>query len=108
MRDINYLEIGKRIQKQRKNLKITQEQLSEKIDVAPSYISEIERATSTPSIAVIVKIANVLDLNLDYLICGVNFSNIEGRFKELLRDIPEKNHSLFMDLCTSIADPLKK
>ncbi len=41
MENLNYKEIGKRIQSKRKEIKITQEKLSEIIDVSPSYISEI-------------------------------------------------------------------
>lgn len=36
MVDVDYVEIGKRIRNARKNLKLTQEKLAEKIDVAPS------------------------------------------------------------------------
>ena len=43
MQNLDYKEIGKRIKIKRKELKITQEKLSEIIDVSPSYISEIER-----------------------------------------------------------------
>ena len=63
MKELNYAHIGKRIKEKRTSLHITQEKLSEKIDVSPSYISEIERGTSISSLAVITKIANVLDLN---------------------------------------------
>lgn len=35
MENLNYREIGKRIQNKRKELKITQEKLSEIIDVSP-------------------------------------------------------------------------
>ena len=107
MREINYKEMGQRIRKQRLNYKLTQEKLAEKVDVAPTYISEIERGNSISSLAVIVKIANVLDLNVDYLLCGINNSNVETTFSEILRDIPEKNHELFIKLCTNIANCLK-
>ena len=38
MEFLNYKEIGKRIKAKRKEKKITQEKLSEIIDVSPSYI----------------------------------------------------------------------
>ena len=108
MVDVDYVEIGKRIRNARKNLKLTQEKLAEKIDVAPSYISEIERGTSICSLFVIVKIANILKLNLDNLICGINSSNVDATFKELLKSIPKEKHKLFMDLFISIANALKE
>ena len=60
MENLNYKEIGKRIQTKRKEIKITQEKLSEIIDVSPSYISEIERGSSICSLATLTNIANTL------------------------------------------------
>ncbi len=108
MKEVDYVEIGKRIKRQRKKYNLTQEKLAEKVNVAPTYISEIERGTSICSIAVLVRIANELNLNLDNLVCGINISNIESTFKELLEGMPKKNHKLFMDLCMDISDRLKK
>jgi transcriptional regulator with XRE-family HTH domain len=108
MEKIDYVEIGKRVKVARKRAKLTQEKLSEKVEVAPSYISEIERGTSICSLAVIVKIADVLELNLDNLICGINESNVNDTFKELLNRIPKEKHKLFINLCGSIADTLSE
>lgn len=107
MREIDYVQMGKRIREQRLKYKLTQEKLAEKVDVAPSYISEIERGTSICSLSVLVRIADVLELNLDNLVCGVNISNVDTTFKELLRNIPNKNHRLYIELCTNIANVLK-
>ena len=106
--ELNYKEMGKRITLERKKLNLTQEKLAEKVEVAPSYISEIERGTSICSLAVLVKIATELNLNFDYLIVGVNDSNVEGKFKKLLNEIPEENHKLFIDLCDNIASVLSE
>ena len=103
MKEIDYVEMGKRIKFQRLQLKITQEKLAEEVDVVPSYISEIERGSSISSLAVIVKIADILHMNLDYLICGINILNSESTFKEIIKTIPEENRDLFMDLCLSNA-----
>lgn len=107
MKEINYKEIGKRIQEKRLLLKITQEKLAEEIDVSPSYISEIERGTSICSLAVLVNIADSLKLNLEMLINGINENNIDSSFSEILRDIPVKNRELYINICKSIANNLK-
>ena len=52
MNELDYVEIGKRIKIKRKEQKLTQEKLSEIIDVSPSYISEIERGTSISSLSI--------------------------------------------------------
>ncbi len=107
MQNLNYIEIGKRIQIKRKELKLTQETLSEIIDVSPSYVSEIERGCSVSSLATITKIAQALDLSLDYLIWGMTENNLNISFREIIKTIPEKNHILYFNLCQNIAETLK-
>lgn len=107
MKDLNYVEIGRRIQIKRKELKLTQEKLSEIIDVSPSYISEIERGSSISSLATISKISNILNVSLDYLVFGINKENFSNTFYEILKNIPEKNQDLYISLCENIANSLK-
>lgn len=107
MNELNYIEIGKRIRIKRKEMCLTQEKLSELIDVSPTYISEIERGTSISSLATIAKLSNVLELNLDYLVFGITNINSNTTFSEILKTIPEKNHELYINLCENIANSLK-
>lgn len=107
MENLNYRKIGKRIQNKRKELKITQEKLSEIIDVSPSYISEIERGSSICSLSTIVNIAKILDLSLDYLVFGITEKNVGGVFTNILNTIPVKNRNLYISLCENIAQSLK-
>lgn len=107
MKDLNYVEIGRRIQIKRKEQKLTQEKLSEIIDVSPYYISEIESGTSISSLSTVSKIAGTLHTSLDYLVFGINKNNSSNTFYEILKTIPEKNHPLYIDLCENIANSLK-
>lgn len=108
MVNIDYVAVGKRIRIARKNSKLTQAKLAEKIEVANSYISEIERGKSICSLASIAKISKALNANLDNLIFGINISNADSTFKELLKSILEENHKLFIELCTNIAKTFNK
>ena len=85
MKDLNYDEIGKRIKIKRKEMKLTQEKLSEIIDVSPSYISEIERGSSICSLATITNIADTLNTSLDYLVFGITENNSNQTFTEVLK-----------------------
>ena len=107
MYELNYIEIGKRIKLKRKEKNLTQEKLSEIIDVSPSYISEIERGCSICSLSTFTNIAISLNTNLDYLIFGVTANNSNQTFTEILKAIPEKNHKLFINLCENISNSLK-
>ena len=80
MDELNYVEIGKRIKIKRKEMNLTQEKLSEIIDVSPSYISEIERGGSIASLATICKISNTLNCGLDYIVFGITTNNANHTF----------------------------
>lgn len=107
MDELNYIEIGKRIKIKRKEMHLTQEKLSELIDVSPTYISEIERGTSISSLSTISKLSKELHLNLDYLVFGITNKNSDTTFSEILKSIPLKNHRLYISLCENIANSLK-
>lgn len=107
MKDLNYEEIGKRIKIKRKEMKLTQEKLSEIIDVSPSYISEIERGSSICSLATLTNIANTLGASLDYLVLGITKKNADTMFTDILNSIPVQNQNLYISLCENIADTLK-
>lgn len=103
MKEIDYKGMGRRIKEGRNKMKVTQEKLAEKIDVSPSYISEIERGTSICSLAVLNDIADVLELNLDYLVNGINENNVDSSFSEILKDISKQEQKLYIDICKNIA-----
>lgn len=107
MGNLNYKEIGKRIQAKRKEIQITQEKLSEIIDVSPSYISEIERGSSICSLATLTNIANTLNASLDYLVLGITKNNADNMFTDILNSIPAQNQKLYISLCENIANTLK-
>lgn len=107
MENLDYVQIGKRIKIKRKEMELTQERLSELIDVSPSYISEIERGSSICSLATISNICYILNTSLDYLVFGITENNSDQTFTEVLKSVPEKNHKLFIDLCENISNSLK-
>lgn len=107
MKELNYKEIGKRVKIKRKEANLTQEKLSEIIDVSPSYISEIERGSSICSLVTLTNIADTLNASLDYLVLGITENNADTMFSNILKSIPKKNQNLYINLCENIADTLK-
>ena len=105
---MDYKAIGKRIKEKRISYKLTQEKLSELVDVCPSYIGEIERGNSIPSIATIVNIAKELNLNLDFLLLGITPENSSTFFSDLILSIPDNKKDLFVKLCENIAKTLNE
>jgi len=64
--------IGARIKDIRNGKGVTQEQLSENVGINPKYLSSIERGKENPTLNILLKLTQSLDVNLDEL-----FSNIE-------------------------------
>ena len=63
LRDKDYL-LGKRIQHLRIKRGLTQERLSEMVKVSMTHLSMIEAGKSTPSLKLVYKIADKLDVKL--------------------------------------------
>ena len=59
---------GSRIRLTRKKQGITQEHLSEIVDISRTYMSAIECEEAVPSLPVLIRIAKVLDVPVDYLL----------------------------------------
>ena len=68
--ELDYQEIGRRIAKRRKELGLKQVQVCEAAGINDKYLSCIERATSIPSLEVIMKLASVLDTTPDAFLVG--------------------------------------
>lgn len=91
---LDYSLIGVRIKKRRRNLKLTQEVVAERVDISPQYMSNIERAVSIPSTEVIMGLAIALDTTPDeFLVGAVKYTEDEEKWRgvaELLRGMDEK------------------
>ena len=60
--------LGIRIRESRKNKKLTQEALAEIADIGVMYLGEIERGQKMPSLNILIKIIEALDVSADYLL----------------------------------------
>ncbi len=90
--ELDYSEIGRRIARRRKELGLRQVQVCERAGINDKYLSCIERATSIPSLEVIIKIALALDTTPDeFLIGSMRHESEEWRdVAELLRGMDIK------------------
>lgn len=74
MDDTMLMEIGKRIQKCRKQLGFTQEQLAEKMNVSIQMISNLERGMKAIRIDNLVNLSRILHVSTDYILTGTDTS----------------------------------
>ena len=90
--ELDYSEIGKRIARRRKELGLRQVQVCELAGINDKYLSCIERATSIPSLEVIMKLALALDTTPDEFLTGsIRYKNDEWKdVAELMRGMNTK------------------
>lgn len=63
-------EIGARIRKLRQKQGKTQVYFADSLYISPSYLALIEAGKRTPTLEVLVQIASISDVSIDYLIFG--------------------------------------
>lgn len=80
--------IGKRIAKLRREHNMTQEQLSEKLDISIKHCSSVERGLSSLSLEKLVDVSELFDVSIDYLVKGTLNPN-EDNISQFLSEVPQ-------------------
>ncbi len=89
MNNFSNINIGNRIKKQRQKLNLTRESFSEKIDISPQFLADIENGKKGMSIETLCKICSTFDISSDYLLFGdLLIFNSENSIYNLLKDNP--------------------
>ena len=93
---MDYSEIGRRIAQRRKDLGLRQTQVCEKAGINDKYLSCIERATSIPSLEVVMRLALALETTPDTFLTGtIRYDDEPWKdVAELLKDMSTKQLSL--------------
>ena len=76
-------QIGKRIQERRKAKGLTQEELAERINISPHYLSALERGCYNIKLELLVSILNILECSADEIFCDVVKKDASVRASEL-------------------------
>jgi len=95
------LDIGSKISELRKAKKWSQEDLAKEVGSSRVMIGNYERNSNTPSIDIILKIAKVFDVSVDYLVGEGQLSTYDKEVLKRIEDIehlPEedKNHLFYV------------
>lgn len=84
--EILYVEMGNRIQKRRKNLKIKQSELAEILGISNNHMSSIENGKEKPSLDAFIRLCEALKVTPDYLLLGnMHANNVPQDIVEGLR-----------------------
>lgn len=100
MEDIKNI-VAKNITELRLLNNMTQMELAEKLNYSDKTISKWERAESSPDISVLVEIANLFGVSLDYLVRAEN--NIEETVKENKQKETKYNRKVISYISESVA-----
>ena len=98
-------EMGQRIMTRRKSLRLTQEELAEKIDVSTQMISNLELGKKAIRPENLAEVCRVLDISADYILTGVNTNNQEiSIIAEKLMKLSNKEFEIVSDLIDYMQD----
>lgn len=104
--EIDYCEIGKRIARRRKELGLKQTEVCERAGINDKYLSCIERASSIPSLEVVMRLALALDTTPDAFLTGsIRFDEDQWRdVAEMLRNMNPTKLSLAKSFLSWLAE----
>jgi transcriptional regulator with XRE-family HTH domain len=102
---IDYKVIGNRIKKERKQSKLSQEELAECLGISSSFQSRMERGATKISLDMLGRISETLDISLSLLVAGVADSSCDFLDEELssaIEDFTPLERRLLLDIVKSI------
>lgn len=104
---IDYKSIGSRIKKRRNDLKMTQDQLSSKINISTFYLSKIENGKAHATLDMLSLIAYHLEIDLSYLVTGTSMlekSYYISELEEIYKNATNKQMALIIRLAKAVLD----
>ena len=96
-KEIN-IQIGEQIRIAREQAKITQEQLAERIDVSPQYISDLERGVVGISIATLKRACVSLHVSSDQILFGESVNDVTTIIENQLRALSKEQCVLLSEI----------
>ncbi len=96
--EFQYKEMGTRIKVRRRELKIKQAELAEKLEISNNHMSSIENGRQKPSLDTFIGICKCLNVTPDYLLLGTMHAyNIPQDILDKLRLCNQSDIELAMD-----------
>lgn len=105
---LDYNVIGERIKEARRAKNLTQEALSEKMDLSVAFLSRIERGSSHINLKRLNQICDILEVSEGYILNGVDSTKknyLDKEFSDLLKKCtPEKQKMIYEIAKTIVAN----
>ncbi len=100
---MDYFKIGQRIRKYRKAHGLSQEQLAERVGISVTHMSHIETGNTKLSLAVLVELAQTLEVQTDDLLREEFYGRrgAENEALNLLQQCDERQVRILLDILRS-------
>ena len=98
---MDYVKLGEKIKKERIRNRFTQEMLAEMADITSSYVGQIERGERKVTLSKLVRIANVLNVSVDYLLSDnieLTEDTLQVEIKNAMNNMEEKDKHMIIDI----------
>ncbi|WP_287955838.1 helix-turn-helix transcriptional regulator [Achromobacter sp.] len=104
------IRVGKAIAQRRTEANLTQEQVAEKLGIGPEAVSRMERGTVMPTVARLVRLAEILSCGADDLLMdGSNRASDQAKLiAQLLDDLTQNDRDLLLELLRKMSSRLKQ
>ena len=101
-----YKKLGENIKQERLKHHLTQDQLSEKLNISTSYLGRIERGERNIPLSTLIKIADLLDVSIDYLLKDssnkYNSDSLSFEFHNLIQNLSISEKNVILDMILSL------
>lgn len=91
--------MGQRLRSCRLSSGLTQERLSELLDISVKHYSEVERGITGLSVEKLIQLSNILGISLDYLLKGDKDSEIiPSQIADIYHSCPQEKLGYFLEV----------
>lgn len=104
-KEIN-IKIGEQVKKARESAKLTQEQLAEKIEVSPQYISDLERGVVGISIQTLKTLCTELCVSSDSILFGSDDNKKAYRIQEKFEFLSDNQMMILFDIISKYVEAI--
>lgn len=104
---LDYNIIGERIKEARHAKNMTQEALSEKMDLSVAFLSRVERGTSHINLKRLNQICDILEVSEGYILNGADSTKknyLDKEFAELLKKCSPEKQKMIYEIAKTIAE----
>ena len=101
---MNLIKIGRFITDCRKNKKLTQSQLAEKLNITDKAVSKWDRGVSLPDASIMLELCDILDISVNELLNGekIEMENDNQKNEQVLleitKELQQKNKTIWKNM----------